>query len=148
MTEAAQTRPRLTLVSEVMAADPAASEAEDRAIRKVLDRYTPSIAKRARQSERHGLLLALGAQSIEEASEVAKLKAELSERPTHPELKKHGRHNRWMGGLFGYCAGVVSAAAIILVMQGVIWNTAAHSFREQAMTGAILSAGDQTLPPR
>lgn len=44
--------------------------------------------------------------------------------------------------------GAALACAAVFTMQGVIWDTATQAFREQAMTGAILSAGERSLPDR
>lgn len=52
------------------------------------------------------------------------------------------RHGRWLGGAVGLLIGTVLACVGILAMQGVIWDTAAQSFREQAMTGAILRSAE------
>jgi hypothetical protein len=35
---------------------------------------------------------------------------------------------------------MILACGAIFAMQGIIWDTATRSFREQAMTGAIISS--------
>jgi hypothetical protein len=96
--------------------------------------------RQGREAERKDMLQALGVQRIEEASQLAQLRAERDARPTAEEERKHGRHQRWMGGLYGYVFGALSATLVILFMQRVIWDTSIQSAREQAMTGAIISS--------
>lgn len=102
--------------------------------------------KQGREAERNDILKALGVQRIEDASTSAQLRAERDARPTRDEELKHGRHRFYQGGLLGVCIGAMLASALIFAMQGMIWDTAARNFREQAMTGAILRAGEETLP--
>ena len=45
----------------------------------------------------------------------------------------------WHFGIGAFAVGIAASAMLIFAMQGVIWDTAARSFREQAMTGAMLS---------
>jgi hypothetical protein len=86
----------------------------------------------------------LGIQRIEEASQLAILRAERDARPTAGEEAKHGRHQRWLGFAIGVPAGMILACGAIFAMQGIIWDTATRSFREQAMTGALISThGEQ-----
>ena len=95
--------------------------------------------KQGRQLERQELLQALGVQKLEDASELAHIRAERDARPTQAEELKHGRHRFYQGAVVGIVAGALLACVAIFTMQRVIWDTAARSFREQAMTGAILS---------
>lgn len=95
--------------------------------------------KQGRQLERQELLQALGVQKLEDASELAQIRAERDARPTRAEELKHGRHRFYQGAVAGIVAGALLACIAIFTMQSVIWDTAARSFREQAMTGAILS---------
>lgn len=99
--------------------------------------------KQGRTLERNDILKALGVQALEEASHVARLTAERDARVTIQEERKHGRHQRWLGIGMGVPIGMVLACLAILAMQGVIWDTATRSFREQAMTGAIISSQDR-----
>lgn len=55
------------------------------------------------------------------------------------EEAKHAIGNRWRGRVEGVVLGGALVCVAIFAMQGVIWDTAARSFREQAMTGALLS---------
>jgi hypothetical protein len=89
-------------------------------------------------------LAKIGLQTQEEYSQLAQLRAERDARPTAGEEAKHGRHQRWLGFAIGVPAGMILACAAIFAMQGIIWDTATRSFREQAMTGAIISSqGEQ-----
>ncbi len=96
--------------------------------------------RQGREAERKDMLQALGIQRIEEASQLAQLRAERDARPTAGEEAKHGRHQRWLGFAIGVPAGMILACGAIFAMQGIIWDTATRSFREQAMTGAIISS--------
>jgi hypothetical protein len=96
--------------------------------------------RQGREAERKDMLQALGVQRIEEASQLAQLRAERDARPTVGEEAKHGRHQRWLGFAIGVPAGMILACGAIFAMQGIIWDTATRSFREQAMTGAIISS--------
>jgi hypothetical protein len=96
--------------------------------------------RQGREAERKDMLQALGIQRIEEASQLAQLRAERDARPTVGEEAKHGRHQRWLGFAIGVPVGMILACAAIFAMQGIIWDTATRSFREQAMTGAIISS--------
>ena len=100
--------------------------------------------RQGREAERKDMLQALGVQRIEEASQLAQLRAERDARPTTGEEAKHGRHQRWLGFAIGVPAGMILACGAIFAMQGIIWDTATRSFREQAMTGALISThGEQ-----
>jgi hypothetical protein len=100
--------------------------------------------RQGREAERKDMLQALGIQRIEEASQLAILRAERDARPTAGEEAKHGRHQRWLGFAIGVPAGMILACGAIFAMQGIIWDTATRSFREQAMTGALISThGEQ-----
>lgn len=55
-------------------------------------------------------------------------------------------HGFWKGvGVGGVIFGALACIAIF-AMQGVIWDTATRAFREQAMTGALLSTQDDGRP--
>lgn len=95
--------------------------------------------KQGRQLERAEVLQALGVQRIEDASDLERVCAERDARPTVSEERKHGRHRFYQGAVVGIVAGALLACMAIFTMQRVIWDTAARSFREQAMTGALLS---------
>lgn len=95
--------------------------------------------KQGRIAERTEILTQLGAQTLADASQAAQLRAERDARPTLNEERKHGRHRFWQGIAVGAAICAPLVALIILTMQSVIWDTAARSFREQAMTGAVLS---------
>ena len=95
--------------------------------------------KQGRSLERAEIFATLGAQTVEEASQLAQIRAERDARPTQAEELKHGRHRFYQGAVVGIVAGALLACVAIFTMQRVIWDTAARSFREQAMTGAILS---------
>lgn len=99
--------------------------------------------KQGRQLERQELFQALGAQSLADASHLNQIRAERDARPTRAEELKHGRHRFYQGAVAGIVAGALLACIAIFTMQSVIWDTAARSFREQAMTGAILSGQRQ-----
>jgi hypothetical protein len=99
--------------------------------------------KQGRILERQEIFQALGAKTVEDASQVAQLRSERDARPTLSEEMKHGRFRFWQGVAFGGVIFSVFTATVIFVMQGVIWDTAARSFREQAMTGALLSTQPQ-----
>lgn len=96
--------------------------------------------KQGRTLERAEIMQALGVQRVEEASQINRLIAERDARPTLSEEQKHGRHQRWLGFAVGVPAGMMLACLAIFMMQGIIWDTATRSFREQAMTGAIISS--------
>ena len=117
--------------------DPLVSQAADR---KVLARYIGSISKTCYAEERRRVLSEIGAKSIEEFAQVPILRAERDARVSIDEERKHGRHQRWLGFAIGVPAGMILACGAIFAMQGVIWDTATRSFREQAMTGALISS--------
>jgi hypothetical protein len=121
-------------------------EVKDAVVEKLLDKYSPTIAKQAAARERASLLTKLGAQTLEEASQLATLRQERDARPTASEEAKHGRFRFYQGVAVGGIVFSAITCLAIFAMQGVIWDTAARSFREQAMTGAILSAGERELP--
>ena len=52
----------------------------------------------------------------------------------------------WQFGIAGAIVGAALACFAVFTMQGVIWDTAARSFREQAMTGAMLSSQGEREP--
>ena len=107
-------------------------------------------AKREGREEREReILQQAGVAAIDEISMLAQIRAEHDAEKRQIELRwfreeqKHGGGKWWQGYAFGLVCGVPASAAIILLMQGVIWDTAARNFREQAMTGAVLSAGQE-----
>lgn len=101
--------------------------------------------KQGRELERMDIQRAAGVAAIEEISLLAQVRLEhaahmqANESRWEREERKYGAGKFWLGAAFGISIGLVAAAAIILAMQGVIWDTAIASFREQAMTGALLS---------
>jgi hypothetical protein len=115
MTEA----PKLKLVDYALAEVPH-KEQDEPVIRKILDRFGPSIAKKARQDERAGIFQALGAQNLEEASQLARVRAERDARPTVAEEQKHGRFRFYQGVVVGVCVGcaIVVAVGSSLLLAG------------------------------
>lgn len=103
--------------------------------------------KQGRELERQDLQRAAGVATLEEISLLAQVRQEHAqelqrvETQWQREERKHGRHQRWLGLSFGIPIGMVFACIAIFLMQGVIWQTATDAFREQAMTGALLSGG-------
>ena len=115
MTDAIPQR-RLTLVQEALAADPP-PDAARKGVETALSRYAPSIAKRVRAQVTSELLTKLGAQTIEEASQLATIRAERDARPTATEEHKHVKAAFWKGaalfGISAFAAGVVGACALL-----------------------------------
>lgn len=132
---------KLTLVDAALAEVPHDEKAEP-ALRRTLQAFAPSIAKAARKAEREAIFAAVGARSIDDLALLPKVKQELREGHEREEAK-HAIGNRWRGRVEGIIAGAALACLAIFIMQGVIWDTAARSFREQAMTGALLSSQEQ-----
>lgn len=134
-------------MSADIAQTPEARQAEARAkIKAREDGIRANAIKEGRTLERRDLLARLGAQAIEEASQLAILRKERDERPTRAEEAKHVRGAMGWGMLWGAILGAAIMCAAIFIMQGVIWDTAARSFREQAMTGAMLSSQQERSP--
>jgi len=115
MTE--QPRPRLALVDRAMAELPEDSPARAEAVRKVLTRHAPNIAKLAKAEAKAEMLTALGVQALEEASQLATLRQERDARPTAAELAHARSSAYWRGsmqwGLLCFAGGVVGACALV-----------------------------------
>ena len=103
--------------------------------------------KQGRIAERAEMLTALGVKALEDVTAIPAMKADLDARWQREEAK-HGRFRFYQGGVLGITAGIILGCAMILAMQDAIWDAATRSFREQAMTGAILSAqpAERDLP--
>lgn len=101
-----------------------------------------------RKLERTDILKALGAQTLKDASWVEILVKERDARPTREEERKHVRGALGWGMLWGAVMGAALATIALFAMQGAIWDAAVRSFSQQAMTGAIIRSGEQTLPER
>ena len=102
--------------------------------------------KEGRQAREREILATLGTQTLQDASQLTQLRQERDARPTAQEEAKHGRHRFYQGATLGLIIGAALGCLAIFSMQGVIWDTATQAFREQAMTGAILSAGEREIP--
>lgn len=112
MTEA----PKLKLVDYALQDVPHA-EKDEPTLRKVLDRFGPSIARKARQEERAAIFQALGAQNLEECSQLTRVRAERDARPTLEEERKHVKAGYWRGaaqwGMAGLTVGIVGACVLL-----------------------------------
>lgn len=81
------------------------------------------------------------------ALDAATLAYEHAASKAHKAGHAHGYHKAgWQFGIAGVVLGAVLACAAIFTMQKVIWDTATRSFREQAMTGALLSTHEERTP--
>jgi hypothetical protein len=128
-----------------LAQTPAARQEEARArIKAREDGIRANAIKQGRELERKEMFNRLGVQRYEEASQLNQLRAERDERPTPDAERKHVRGALGWGMLWGFITGGAFATIVIMLMQGIIWDTAARSFREQAMTGAMLSTQPDT----
>lgn len=139
----------VNLIDRVIAQVPQSdNETVQKAERKALARYLPVITKENYKDFRRSLTEKLGGKVIDDmgalpaiaeahASAIAKLEA------THAKVERRAVQGaRAFGALLGLAGGAILAAAIILMMQDVIWATATDSFREQAMTGALLRGSE------
>lgn len=115
----ADTKPnRLTLVGRALDADGLTVGDNTR---KVLDAYAGSIAKQAKKEATAELLTRLGTQTLEEASQLAKIRAERDARPTAGEEAKHGKYRFWQGvAMGGAIIGSIVAIAAALYTDSVI----------------------------
>lgn len=103
------------------------------------DAIRANAIKVGRQAERAEMLKTLGVKALEDVTAIPVMRADLDARWQREEAK-HGRFRFYQGASLGICAGALLGCALILLMQDAIWDAATRSFREQAMTGAILSA--------
>lgn len=118
------TRPktRLTLVQQVMADLPEPEDQQEQrryqATEKILTKYAPSIIKKARpgilaEGERQALIK-LGAQRIEDASQIAAIRADYEERLAHTR-KLWGRGAAWQAMTLGLIC-------TLLAFAGGLWT--------------------------
>lgn len=110
------TTPKLTLVDRALEAD--GIEVKE-PTRKVLAAYAPAIAKQARKEATQELHQRLGAQTLEEASQLQVVRAERDARPTEQERLAHGSHRFWQGVAVG---GAVIGSVVAV---GAAWYTKA-----------------------
>lgn len=105
--------------------------------------------KQGRELERKEICEKAGVTVLDDISILHQIRVEHAAADQANELRwmreeaKHGKYKWWVGYAFGIATALPATAALILAMQGVIWDTAARNFREQAMTGAVLSAGQE-----
>lgn len=138
-------KPRLTLVDQAIQDTGPFGNVAEATLRKILDRYAPSIAKRARAAERSDIYAKLGVQQLEDASQLAQLRAERDARPTQAEEAKHGRYRFWQGTAIGLSAGAAIGASMVAL--AFAWSMR-ESFTQAAdygsrmvVSGAALQAG-------
>lgn len=125
----------LKLVDEAFTATPASTN-EDKA--KAQAAAGIREGRRRERAEQAGAM-AVAAAVVEEVRELRK-------RPTLAEEQKHGRHRFYQGVALGVALGALAAGLGLLIMQDAIWDAAMRSFSQQAITGAVIQAGEAVLP--
>ena len=138
---AEQPKPRLRLVDEALAADPPVAGQEP-LVRKVLERYAPSIRRGGIAAGRNETLIALGAQSVEEASQLTTLRTERDERPTLGEYRRHGMARLWLGGVIGIALGSALVFGIVSGVTDVAFGHAERATQQGALVGAAAASQD------
>jgi hypothetical protein len=110
-----------------------------------LDGIRAAAIKAGRQLERRDILTALGVQQLEDASQLAQLRAERDARPTPAEEAKHGRHRFWQGTAIGLSAGAAIGASMVALAfawsMRESFNQAADYGSRMVVSGAALQAG-------
>lgn len=123
-----------------LAQTPQAQQASAAAqLKKLNDGHRAKGAQEGRAAERKELIERFGQAVFDQFNMLDAFEAKLRAGYEREE-QKHGRHQRWLGFAIGVPAGMILACGAIFAMQGIIWDTATRSFREQAMTGAIISS--------
>lgn len=102
--------------------------------------------KAGRQAERKAILEQLGAQTIADASQIARLTAERDARVSQAEEAKHGRFRFYQGGFLGMIIGASLMLAAGALMVGEIFKQAGQYGREMAVTGAIAQGVNEPSP--
>lgn len=109
------------------------------------DAVRANAIKHGRQAERDDWCKRLGVQSMEEATEIGHLRAELKRRITPEEERKHGSAKFWAGATTFGAAGVLLGAALVYVAfawsQRETLSGAAEYGSRMVISGAALQAG-------
>lgn len=112
------------------------------------DAVRANAIKHGRQAERDDWCKRLGVQSMEEATEIGHLRAELKRRITPEEERKHGSAKFWAGMFTGAMAAAalasVGVAIVVNMVIGPTFDAAARS-RMDAMAVEALSLPER--PP-
>lgn len=105
--------------------------------------------KQGRQYERADMLKALGVKALEDASQLAQIRAERDARPTPTEEAKHGRHRFWQGMAMGLSGGVAIGSAMVALafawsMRESFDNAAQYGSRMVVSGAALQGASPPT----
>lgn len=93
----------------------------NKTIETILDRYSPAIVKEAQKREKARICQALGVQRLEDASQIAQLRAERDARVTLQEEAKHGKAAYWRGfTIGGMVCGAIVGTALALYAAAII----------------------------
>lgn len=142
---AGEPKPRLTLIDRAMAAD-GVDLSQAPKTRELLTKHAPSIAKQVRKEVLAEVHEALGVRTLEEASQVAGIKAERDARPTLNEELKHGRHQFWRGGVICGSFGILLGAGLVYAAfawsQQASFQSAADYGTRMVVSGAALQSGN------
>lgn len=102
--------------------------------------------KQGRVAERADILKALGAQSLEEASQLAQIRAERDARPTQHAYGRHGMARFAQGGALGLALGMgIGAAVVSLAFQWSMresFQNAADYGSRMVVSGAALQSAN------
>lgn len=130
--------------------------ASPKLLERILDKYTPNIAKRVQAETKDSIYRALGVQRLEDASQIAQLRQERDARPTpeaHAYAKKAARN---MGLLIGACIGLAVATTVggawVLLgtrsgMEGAAWGAMIGAQRDNEQTLRDLDTGEHGRVP-
>jgi len=134
-------QPKLTLVDAAMAEVGPMDKVADVAVQRVLERYTPSIAKRVRADVTAEFLRKVGAGTIEEISSLPHLRASFER-----EEAKHVRGAKREGIVLGLVLGLVLMSLVFVVvirqMTDMAYEQAQRSTQQGALIGAAAASQD------
>ena len=124
-------------------------DVKDAVVERLLDKYSPAIAKQAAAKERASLLAKLGAQTIEDASQLAQIRAERDARPTASEEAKHGRYRFYQGVAAGLLTGLAATSALMLFVVARMNEQTRASTEAGVMIGTAATAqnGEPLVSP-
>ena len=115
----------------------------------VTKRHLANAIKEGRRRERGALLSKLGAKTLEEASQLAQIRAERDARPTASEEAKHGRFRFYQGVAAGLLTGLVATSALMLFVVARMNEQTRASTEAGVMIGTAATAqsGEPLVSP-
>lgn len=130
-------------MAEVLQTNEARQEAARIKLKQHDDAVRANGIKEGRKLERNEILASVGAESVNDFSQLAILRAERDARPTLNEEAKHGWAKFWQGTTLGVALG----AALVLAVGSLTLSSAFNQARQYGAGMVAVGAATQAAAP-